>query len=250
MRRRSEIRLSALPDITPGALERIRVAQSNAIDILLDHSGKAWSTLVTQTQSKVTPYSQAERVGSLEYAQQEYCSAIAEAYSLIFDAIASEYLRVDIDAGTYSERLHKVVFPTVVHSMLFRRNDQLILGAIRAKLIEWEGRRRSTATMARRPSGHTRETPEQLIERVRRSKGWTIEKLAGRAGLDIKQVYKVKRGHPVRTDTIQKLAAALECPPGDLIQSQHTFLNFGRHRATSSAPQARASVNHRKDRRV
>jgi DNA-binding Xre family transcriptional regulator len=62
-----------------------------------------------------------------------------------------------------------------------------------------------------------RETPAQVIDRFRSKKGWTMEGLAAQAHMDIKQLYKVKRGDSVRSETTGKLAAALGCLPGDLI---------------------------------
>jgi DNA-binding Xre family transcriptional regulator len=62
-----------------------------------------------------------------------------------------------------------------------------------------------------------RETPTHIIDRLRSHKNWTIEELAARAGLNIKQVYKLKRGEGVHMSTISKLAAVLGCEPGDLI---------------------------------
>ena len=58
------------------------------------------------------------------------------------------------------------------------------------------------------------ETPEEVIDRLRRSR--TIEKLAEEAGINPKQVYRVKSGLNVKTETITKLAKALGCSPGDL----------------------------------
>jgi DNA-binding Xre family transcriptional regulator len=54
---------------------------------------------------------------------------------------------------------------------------------------------------------------------LRHEKKWTIEELAAQAGVDIKQIYRIKRGKPVMTTTITRIAAALRCPPGDLIHA-------------------------------
>jgi len=62
-----------------------------------------------------------------------------------------------------------------------------------------------------------KEPPAGVIDRWRRARNWTIEILAAEAGVDIKQVYKVKRGEGVHTDTVIKLAKALGCKPGDLL---------------------------------
>jgi transcriptional regulator with XRE-family HTH domain len=62
----------------------------------------------------------------------------------------------------------------------------------------------------------SRETPAQLIERLRRRNGWTMEEVAHRAGVGLNQVYRIKQGLRVNTDTISNVAQALGCNPGDL----------------------------------
>jgi DNA-binding Xre family transcriptional regulator len=56
-----------------------------------------------------------------------------------------------------------------------------------------------------------------MIDRLRSLKRWTLEELAARAGIDIKQVYRIKRGKGVSLSTLSKVAAVLGCEPGDLI---------------------------------
>jgi DNA-binding Xre family transcriptional regulator len=56
-----------------------------------------------------------------------------------------------------------------------------------------------------------------MIDRWRHSKGWTIEVLAEHAGVDIKQIYRIKTEKAVWSTTILKLASALECDPGALL---------------------------------
>lgn len=63
----------------------------------------------------------------------------------------------------------------------------------------------------------TTETPAQVIDRLARRYGWPMEQLAQQAGIGVKQVYKVKNRQDVRVSTIIKLATALNCPPGFLI---------------------------------
>jgi DNA-binding Xre family transcriptional regulator len=60
-----------------------------------------------------------------------------------------------------------------------------------------------------------KESPAKVIDRLRGYR--TMEALAAEAGMDIKQVYKIKRGEGVHTDTVRKLAAVLGCKPGDLL---------------------------------
>jgi DNA-binding Xre family transcriptional regulator len=91
-------------------------------------------------------------------------------------------------------------------------------------LRAWLNSQRQTRTLdfqarshrGRNPDRET-ESPADVIDRLRGAQNWTIEELAGKADVDIKQVYKVKRGEGVHTDTVRKLAGALGCKPGDLL---------------------------------
>jgi DNA-binding Xre family transcriptional regulator len=62
-----------------------------------------------------------------------------------------------------------------------------------------------------------RERPGELLDRLRQEKRWTIEQLALEAGVDPKQIYAIKRGEGVHTETVRKVAKALSCRPGDLL---------------------------------
>jgi len=61
------------------------------------------------------------------------------------------------------------------------------------------------------------EPPAAVIDRLRKLHGWTIEQLALEADVDVKQIYKIKLGKGVHTDTIRKIAQALGCKPGELM---------------------------------
>jgi DNA-binding phage protein len=64
----------------------------------------------------------------------------------------------------------------------------------------------------------TRETPAQLIDRLRVAGGFkNIEELARKAGLNPKQIYTLKKGGNVTMETIKTLAATLGCSPRDLL---------------------------------
>ena len=76
---------------------------------------------------------------------------------------------------------------------------------------------RDSRMPAPRAADAVMETPAKVIDRLRKKQGWTLQRLAEVAGLDPKQVYKVKRGATVTTNTITTLALTLGCPPGDLI---------------------------------
>jgi len=71
---------------------------------------------------------------------------------------------------------------------------------------------------ARGTTTTVRESPAQVIDRLRKKNNFkTIDDLAAKAGLNIKQVYRIKNGQSVTTDTLTTLAKTLGCPPGDLL---------------------------------
>ena len=142
-------------------------------------------------------------------------NARIKACGLLFDAAANEYLKVDSDSEVYSERLRDVVLPAVLQAFPVPDDDRFIPAAIQMLVIDWESRRSPVDTPAP-------ETPAQIIDRLRAKNGRTMEQLAADAGLDTKQVYKVKRGESVRTETILALAAALGCEAGDLLPRDPT----------------------------
>lgn len=227
--------LRDLPDLTHDARTSIRTAQLLATDILLDSTYEAWSHFIGGVNSRLRGKAviRSERVSALKSAQRAYRNAAIHAYTLLFDVVAAEYLAVDADPEAYSERLERVVAPLVRRALPVPHDHPLISAAIKTRVIHWEEQRIApSGTPGRLAAVSGRETPAQIIERLRRKKGWTMESLAAQAELDIKQVYKVKRGYPVRTDTIGKLAAALQCPPGELIPS----LLPPRARVTSPVP--------------
>lgn len=75
--------------------------------------------------------------------------------------------------------------------------------------------------MARRISA--RDTANMLdLRRYRQAKGWTIEELAGRVGLDAGTISRIETGKRwVTEETLSKLAAELGISPRDLIAAQH-----------------------------
>lgn len=207
-----------LPDLTLDARTRIQTAQLHATDILLEDTHEAWRPFIDGAKSELRGRTVIRRLSALKSAQRAYRNAVIHAYTLLFDAVATEYLAVDTDPEAFSERLERVVIPLVHRGLPVRREHKLILGTIRTRVTHWEQQRILPFDIPVRSADvHERETPRQVIERLRRQKGWTMEQMAAQAALDIKQVYRVKRGDRVRSDTIGKLAAALECPPGDLI---------------------------------
>lgn len=157
----------------------------------------------------------AESLAALRTAQRDLRDAGIQAGRALFDAVAAEYLPVDKSPDVYSERLTRVVLPFVFGSLPIQGHDHVVKAAIVSATAEWDTRH--TKARPRLATGETHEEATQVIERCRRTKGWTLEQLAAQAGLDIKQVYRIKQGKPVTTTTIRKLAGALGCDPGDLI---------------------------------
>jgi DNA-binding Xre family transcriptional regulator len=150
--------------------------------------------------------------------QRAFRDAKIKAYRVVFEAIAAEYRSIDTDPEAYSRRLMKVVVPFLRSGLAIRHDDQLIDGTILASVLYWETRPVvGSATTGEYPCTPLRETPANVIDRLRRQKGWTIEQLAEHAGVQITQIYKVKRSQAVTTITVMKIASALECSPGDLI---------------------------------
>ena len=89
-------------------------------------------------------------------------------------------------------------------------------------LRTWLNSQRQTRTPGSQVRSHREKNPERqtespadVIDRLRGVR--TIEALAAEAGMDPKQVYKVKRGEGVHTETVRKLAGVLGCKPGDLL---------------------------------
>jgi DNA-binding Xre family transcriptional regulator len=212
------LRLAELPDLTHDGCTRVRTAWLHAIDILLEDTRAAWKQFVdaADPSPKGRHDIHAERVSALKSTQRANRNAEIDACIFLFDAIATEYLAVDSDLEAYSERL-RMVIPLVRSVLPVRDDHELILAPVQTRVRHWEQQRTAPSGTPRTAAVQKRETPAQVIERLRRRKGWTMEALAEQADLDIKQVYKVKRGNPVRSDTIGKLADALECPPGGLI---------------------------------
>jgi len=58
-----------------------------------------------------------------------------------------------------------------------------------------------------------------IIERLRRARGWTVTKLAGRARMDAAYVRRVEKGKNTPSiDTILELAEVLGVDPGEIVR--------------------------------
>ena len=112
-----------------------------------------------------------------------------------------------------------MVIPLVNSVLPVRHDPGLILATLRTRAVHWEQQRSAPSRFPIVAASTKRETPAQVIERLRHREGWTMEALAEKANLDIKQVYHVKRGNGVHSTTIGKLAHALGCPVVPLPQS-------------------------------
>ena len=212
---------SDLPKLAPEARARVRTAELHAIETLMQHTREASKQFLraTDVSAKAGPANVAS-VAALQMVQRELRNAMIHAGRDLFDAAAAEYLPVDRTAESFSERLEDVVFPFVLRRLPLRRDDRLIEAAILAAVPEWDRRRTTAPPSATVLTGHE---PAKTIDRLRHEKDWTIEELAAQAGVDIKQIYKIKHGKPVMTTTITRLAGALGCPSGDLIPASPTL---------------------------
>lgn len=214
-RQHSSERIPGLPVLAPNAEARVRTAELNAIDALVECTRKAAKQFLeaTDVHAKAALGKPAQRAIALRRTQRAFRDAMIQAGRTLFDAVAAEYLAIDaIEA--YSIRLRQAVLPFVLRNLPMRLDDDMVEAAIMSKLPEWESRR----TMASPPpTALTRQSPIEVIEKFRRMRGWTIEEMAAQANVHIKQIYKVKDGNPVTTITIAKIAGALGCPPGDLL---------------------------------
>jgi transcriptional regulator with XRE-family HTH domain len=128
----------------------------------------------------------------------------------LVDSVAAEYLNVDTNPEAYSKRLMLVVLPFVLERLEIGRDDRLIEGAISTAVIEWETKRTMSTTTV---TTLARQSPGEVIEDLRQQKGWSIEELGAQAGLNPKQIYRVKRCKPVKTTTIARLAGPLDVQP-------------------------------------
>ncbi len=139
----------------------------------------------------------------------------------MFGAVAAEYLPIDRDPEVFFERLMQTALPFVQRVLPLENNDdKFVHAALLTEAWSWETRSRGPSQnplpFSAFTAGFSRGTPAQVIDQLRREKGWTLEDLAYHADVGVKQVYRVKNGDRVKSDTISKLAQVLECSPSDL----------------------------------
>jgi DNA-binding Xre family transcriptional regulator len=211
---------AGLPGLTRAANIRIRSAKGRATDLLLTGVREAFERFLDIEGSARTRNTKTTaRIAALHEAQRNYRNAMIAACQFLFDAVAAEYLGVESNPQLYSERLKLFVLPFVRRSLPIANDDRWILSAIHSSLMQWENQRAGLSDIPRlrKTTMFARDTPAEVIDRLRREHGWTVEALAEHAGLDIKPIYRLKRGEPVHSNTIAKVAAALGCQPGDLV---------------------------------
>lgn len=63
---------------------------------------------------------------------------------------------------------------------------------------------------------------ESRIAEIRRSKGWTQERLATASSVTVRTVQRLEAGQDASMDTISRMAAALQVPVGELFTSVQT----------------------------
>jgi DNA-binding Xre family transcriptional regulator len=212
---------SKLPKLAPDARARVRTAVIHACEALVeDMRGAGNQFIKPRVPVKAGPSKLVELKIVMNAFQRGLRDAKIKACRVLFEAVAVEYLSIDTDLEAYSERLMKVVVPFVLRELAIRYDDRLIVATILSSVTYWETRRAVGPTAAEQyPTTSVLETAKDVIDRMRREKGWTIEDLAGHAGVDIKQIYKIKNSKAVTTTTIGRIAAALKCPPSVLIDT-------------------------------
>lgn len=63
---------------------------------------------------------------------------------------------------------------------------------------------------------------ESRIAEIRRSKGWTQERLAAESSVTVRTIQRMEAGQDASMDTLSKIAAALQVPVGELFASVQT----------------------------
>ena len=209
-----------LPNLPPDARARIQTGELHARERLIQDMRAAMHDFIEATAKlpKVRNSRVAEYELSIKRFQRAFRDAKIRAQQALFDLAAAEYLRVDGDPEAYSERLMQVIVPYAREGLLIRHDDRIISATVLARVTEWETQRTGEEeAKGQHPTTSVRETPANLIDRLRRRKQWTIEDLAEQSGVNIKQIYSIKAGKPVTSVTIAKIASALECGPGPFI---------------------------------
>jgi DNA-binding Xre family transcriptional regulator len=212
---------SNLPGLSVDARARVQEAEVHASEVLLQNSRAACQDFLEATEElpKAAAVRHARRTANA--LSRSLCGAEIRAGRTLVDAVATEYGTIDTDSEVYSERLMLVVLPFVLKKLeTGRNNDHLIKAAIETAVMEWETRRKTSTQL---PATLTRQSPAEVIDRLRRKKGWTIEVLAEHASTDPKVIYRIKRCKPVMSGALARVAAALGCQPGDLMPVAYSF---------------------------
>jgi DNA-binding Xre family transcriptional regulator len=205
-----------LPGLSASARARVQGVEVQSREVLQKNMRVACRQYLeaTAVPSKAGTATDVGCAPGLNALSRSWRDANIRAGRMLFGALAAEYLRIASDPEVYSERLALVVLPFVLQWVGAEHNDRFIEAAISTELIEWEVRMKIPTEL---PAALADPSPAEVIDQFRRKKGWTIEATAAHAGMDIKQIYKIKRCAPVTTRTVAKVAEALECPPGGLL---------------------------------
>lgn len=198
--------LDVLPGLSHDARTRIREAVQTAIRHLKDIS-EIWHPL-----SSIRDGDHAGFLRRWRQSERAYLRVIVDARKQVFNAIAIEYSRVDQDPENRFERLEQIATPFVEQVLpLSHGYYEFLRSALSIWAFDW------SPTQGMRWPMDSRETPAELIDRLRAKKSLSMEALANSAGVGVAQVYKVKKGEDVNVRTIRSVAAVLGCSPGDLI---------------------------------
>jgi len=175
---------SELPKLARDARARVMTAELHATEALLEHSRAVCNQFLeaTQVSTNAGKAKRAGRAAALSVLERGFRDAKIRAGRALFDAVAAEYLAVDTNAETYSERLTLTVRPFVLRRLEIGRHDHLIEGAICTAVLEWEARRMMPTAL---PTTLARQSPAEVIDEFRHQKGWSVDALAEHAGLNM-----------------------------------------------------------------
>jgi hypothetical protein len=130
------IPITDLPDLKPAALDRIRTAQEQAAQLLVQETDAAWQNFHIEPFTGSGTVALGARLNALHSAHQNATRAIVKFALAIVDAIATEYSVVDGDEQSFLDRIH-VIIPAVLGTMPVQDTKSTVSIAILARTAHW-----------------------------------------------------------------------------------------------------------------
>lgn len=151
----------------------------------------------------------------------------------LFDVYAAQYWNaMQPDLRGFTNLLSQLV-GVVCRDIAWPKLEYAARSIREDKLVEWTERAAEDNTehvaprapaSATPPSQHKRrqtenpaETAATIIDRFRIQEGWSLDQLAQKAGLDRRQVFKVRAGRNVRPYVLKALAGVMRVEPSALL---------------------------------